>query len=279
MLNMTTTICDQHDELLSLFRVLHMTAQATTSPLVPSVRNAIAILRHLGATGEPEGVNAIARALDLSPSSCFNLMKTLVHEGLLEFEAGSKKYVIGRGLAELARLVDGDDLAIRVARPLIDAIARKHRVSAGLWRAASGDRLTLIALSESPAGTRIQMSVGQRQPTYAGATGRALAAERNTERDILLKHFKSINWRTAPLFDDYAAQIETTKTTGWASDDNMLFPGVMTIASAISVRSEMPDFIISCTMFSGQFEPQQVEEIGRDIRHHALRFKEELSSL
>ena len=47
---------------------------------VGSVVQALAILRHLSEASKPLGVTAVARALGISPSSCFNLLKTLVAE-------------------------------------------------------------------------------------------------------------------------------------------------------------------------------------------------------
>src|SRR3546814_18424214 len=61
---------------------------------VAAVVNAITILRYLaGHAGQ--GVNAIARATNLSPSTCFGILKTLVGEEFEEFDSGSKHYRLG----------------------------------------------------------------------------------------------------------------------------------------------------------------------------------------
>src|SRR3546814_9427439 len=71
--------------------------------VVGAVVNAAAILRHLGASEEPQGVTAIAQALSLSASSCFNILRTLAAEDLVEFDSRRKLYSLGLGLYDIAR--------------------------------------------------------------------------------------------------------------------------------------------------------------------------------
>ena len=58
---------------------------------VRSVAQAFAILRLLAVSG-PLSLTDVGRALDLSPSSCLNLLRTLVDEGAVERETGRKVY-------------------------------------------------------------------------------------------------------------------------------------------------------------------------------------------
>ena len=63
-------------------------------PVVGSIVKTIAILRHLADEPDRRGVNAIARAVSLSPSSCFNILKTLAREGFVEFGASGKRRAV-----------------------------------------------------------------------------------------------------------------------------------------------------------------------------------------
>src|SRR3546814_3288461 len=58
-------------------RISDWSSDVCSSDLVAAVVNAITILRYL-AGHEGQGVNAIARATNLSPSTCFGILKTLV---------------------------------------------------------------------------------------------------------------------------------------------------------------------------------------------------------
>jgi hypothetical protein len=69
--------------------------------LVKPVANAIRILRLLGEVGRPVRASEVSRELSLNPSTCFNILRTLVHEGLVDFDETGKTYETGYGLQEL----------------------------------------------------------------------------------------------------------------------------------------------------------------------------------
>ena len=73
------------------------------SPRVGSVTSTIAILRLLATVDQPIGVNAIARRLELTPSSCFNILKTLVEEDFVNCDPETKAYSLGGGVIAIAR--------------------------------------------------------------------------------------------------------------------------------------------------------------------------------
>ena len=77
-------------------------SRAATSPVtVKPVVNAVRILRYLTHTGAPERAADIARHLSINPSTCFNILRTLVAEDVVDFNGRSKTYSAGLGLARL----------------------------------------------------------------------------------------------------------------------------------------------------------------------------------
>src|SRR3546814_19709317 len=86
---------------------------------------------------EGQGVNAIARATNLSPSTCFGILKTLVGEEFAEFDPGSKHYRLGTAPS---RLFHVDTRLSDWSRWLEDqmlAPANEFETSPGLWEIAS----------------------------------------------------------------------------------------------------------------------------------------------
>ena len=69
----------------------------------PALSRAMAVLRVLGESATPLGVQAIARELGLVPSTCFYLLKALVAEELVVFDADTKRYAVGPGVLTLAQ--------------------------------------------------------------------------------------------------------------------------------------------------------------------------------
>src|SRR3546814_130749 len=100
-----------------------------TSKLVPALVNAMQILRFINHCDEPPGVSHIAQALGINPSTCFNILKTLVHERLLMFDPTSKRYTLGLGIVELAHGVLNAGY-VPYIHPYLERIATTYDVTA-----------------------------------------------------------------------------------------------------------------------------------------------------
>ncbi|QJQ31511.1 helix-turn-helix domain-containing protein [Sphingomonas lacunae] len=236
---------------------------------VPSVSHSISILRLLGKSGESMGVTAIARALDLSPSSTFNLARTLVAEGLVDFDEATKTYRIGLGSIDFARMALRGDTMVAALRPVMERLAERHDAAIGLWRAADSGRLLLLALAESEAATRIHMAVGQRQPVGAGSTGRALLAARAADATTLRAAHAGVRWPSALDADSYVSQVHEAARLGYAVDDQWLNPGIVTVAAVVPEPGAPPRYCLSASLFAGRHDASGVAAIGRDIMAEA----------
>ncbi|AIT79839.1 IclR family transcriptional regulator [Novosphingobium pentaromativorans] len=228
--------------------------------MVPSISKAIAILRLISTKGGM-GVNAVARALNLSPSSCFNILKTLAAEDFLRFDPATKVYSIGDGLAELVRVHghDGDwrNLLHADLRQLADSTGR----SSGFWR-YSGNRSTLVDVIESPLETRVHLTTGQRLPAHLGAIGRCLLALEAPDARRVEEIIAELRWQAPPDPETYFKELLEVRERGWAMDDGHYLRGVVTIAAAIVGPNAVPTYCITSTGFSGQHSPEKLEEIG-----------------
>lgn len=232
------------------------------APLVGSVVQAIAILRHLGRVEGGRGVTAIAKDLAISPSSCFNLLKTLVTEDLVDFDPHVKTYVLGTGAMELAHrsFVRAEEQV--VARARLQAVADEFGIACGLWRLTRAERLVLVMLAETSAVTRIHLSIGQRQPMLAGAAGRSVAAAQGLSADEITERLRSTRWNDAPTPAEYLEDVTRARRLGWAVDADRLLRGVTSVASAIVDERGVARFCVSGTMFSGQYQPTEIDRIG-----------------
>jgi IclR family acetate operon transcriptional repressor len=254
-----------------------ITIPASSSPsLVGSVVQAVAILRHLGTVPSGLGVTAIGRDLSISPSSCFNLMKTLVAEGLADFDPGTKRYTLGLGVAELARLSTARSDIIHRAAPAMQNLADGFDVACGLWRVTGTGRSVLVALAESDAATRIHIAVGQRQPSHAGAVGRAVLASTGATLESIAEGLALVRSQDPPGPKRYFEEIETARSRGWALDQDQLLRGVTSVASTVTDYDGTPRFAVSCTMFSGQHDARDLTAIGEGVRSIAERLTAEL---
>lgn len=227
---------------------------------VSSVVNALAILRHI-ASSEAQGVNAIARAVSVSPSTCFNILKTLVAEDFVEFDPVAKLYTVG---AEPARIFGGDSALLawrQWASDALASLAHEFSLTCALWRLAA-NRLVLTNVVEAAHATRIHLVTGQRLPLHLGATGRCIAAAQELDRETVKERISSLRWAEAPTVDAFLADMESARARGWAMDDGNFLKGVTTVASGIRAAGGDVRACMTATMFSGQHDVRTLGLIG-----------------
>ena len=253
----------------------------------PAVSQAAAVLRLLARSGEPLGVVAIARATGICQSSGFNLLKTLVVEEFVHFDAAAKKYEIGLGVLQLTRGVLGADAMLRAARPVMNALSADHQATVGLWRAGlsrvglsrvgQGERMTLIALGESRESTRLHLEVGQRQPLGAGATGRAWLAASACPPAQMRDLFAEVNWKQPVTFAEYEASIGAARLCGYAEDHAKLNRGVITVASPIRSGAAGNDVlhVLSASVLAGSHDAPSLARLGSAVASAADRLATE----
>lgn len=230
-----------------------------TAP-VRSVSQAFAILRLLADAG-PLTLSDIGRNVGSSPSSCFNLLKTLVAEGAIERDPHRKKYRlasawrIGSALhdSRAARLVNR-------AQPGMAGFAQSHETAVGLWKVVSRDRMQLVAHAESNAGMRLTLADNQRQPLGAGAAGRALAAAQAIDESELARRFAPVRWQTGLPFASYVREVNEAATKGFALDSGHAHRGIFTVAVAIADIN--PGFCLTASFFAGSRTDDELETVG-----------------
>ncbi len=237
----------------------------TSAPVVGSVAAAARIMRLLATEPAPLGVNAIARRLGLSPSSCFNILKTLVAWDFAEIDDRTKTYSLGVAPVYLARRMLKADQVMQFATPHLQQMADDYRCVSTLWRLTRTDRLVLIGLFDSRAVMNIHIEVGQRLPAMTGAMGRCIAANRRYDVEQLRATFDQLPWQSPPSFEEYVADVALAGRNGWAVDVNNFVQGVTTIAAPVPDQSGATRYCISNILFSAQPELRSIEDIGRRL--------------
>jgi DNA-binding IclR family transcriptional regulator len=230
------------------------TAAVGAPKLVGALAAGIAVLRYLSRSPSPAGVSRIARELSLNASTCFNLLRTLVHEGLVHFDDATKTYTLGLGAVELARGALDRDALPRLLQPGLAALAARHAVTVLLWRRTPDDRLVLVHVAESPEAIRVQLSVGARLPLYAGASGRCMAAFDGPRRPAAKRGFEAVRWDDPPPFDGWWASLETVRAQGYAIDDGHYRRGATLMAAPVLDDAGRPMLAIACATFTAQLD-------------------------
>lgn len=239
--------------------------------IVKPVVNAIRILRYLSESGGPVRAIAVARALSINASTCFNILRTLVQEEVVEFDAVAKTYTTGVGLTQLVEhfLTEGQRVAA-VAPHLLD-LAAEFSVTMALWKRVSSDRIVLVKTVSAPTNLRIEMAEGQRLPTMMGATGRLVAPHLELSDRQLRAMFRGLRWQRPLTFEEYWQQVEDARETGWAIDDGYFSAGVRSLAVPIEDRKGGLCYTLVAIMFRTQLDEERMEELGHAMKALAPR--------
>ncbi|HUD29548.1 MAG TPA: IclR family transcriptional regulator [Novosphingobium sp.] len=199
----------------------------------PAIARAAAVLRLLGRSGTPLGVQAIARELGLVPSTCLYVLRALVAEELVAFDADTKRYSLDAGVLTLARAWLRRDQFNDLAQPMLDRIAREFGSTTLGVQLFGLDHIIVTAMSQSGQNFQLSTQVGSRFPALVSATGRCIAAFGNYPESELRPRFTHLRWDEAPSWEEWVAQVEDARATGVAVDAGHYIAGVTVIAAPV----------------------------------------------
>jgi len=245
--------------------------------LVGALASGLAVVRHLSVAAAPVGVSRIARDLGLNSSTCFNLLKTLVHERLVTFDEATKTYRVGLGLVELAKGALETASYARLVHPHLESIAADHCVTATLWHRAPDERVVLVDRADNDATMRVHMNVGQRLPMFVSALGRSMAAHSGLSRTEMRRRVEALRWDDPPGFDAYMRSVDDAVRKGYAVDSGCYVKGVTSVSAAVLDSTGAPVMAISGTGFTAQLPRSAIKALGEDLRDRAALVSRALS--
>lgn len=237
---------------------------------VPAVSRAIAILRVLGRSDVPMGVQAIATTLGIVPSTCLHILRVLVAEHLVSVNAATKQYSLASGLVALARIALQKQTFAGMVQPSLDAMSKAFGVTAIGVEALGLDHMVVVALSRSDAAMRIHVDVGSRFPLFISATGRCVAAFGALPWREIEKRFRTLRWDDPPTLAEWQRQIEETRQHGYAVDDGQYIAGIAIVAAPIFMPSGAVSAIVAVGL-SEQLRRVGVETVGPELAREAER--------
>lgn len=244
-----------------------MTDTPPPEKLVGALSSGLKVLRYLSSASSPLGVTRIAKDLNLNASTCFNLLKTLVHERLITFDESTKTYSIGLGLVELAKGSLSKASYVRQMRPHLLELAERHNITTTLWQRTQGDRVVMVDLAESDSPLRIHMSIGQRLPMYIAALGRCMAAYSDLSPTELRSKISQLRWEDGPSFETFMREVDDVRSLGYAIDHGNYVKGVVTISAPILDSHLQPVMAVSAVGFPTQFSESGLRTLGEDLRN------------
>lgn len=238
---------------------------------VPAVTRGVAILRLLARSREPLGVNAIARELDIVPSTCLHILRALVVEGLVAVDMATKRYVLDAGVLMLARSALRQDGFAHFAQQELDALAGQFAATALGVRVIGLKHMIVVSISRSEVTFRLHVDIGSRFPALISATGRCLAAFGNHSESEVESAFRALRWDAAPNYKLWRAEVAETRRAGFGIDRGNYIRGVTIVAAPVlGIEGWMTHALVAVAL-TEQLPAVGAKAVGAELKAAAAR--------
>lgn len=207
--------------------------KAVEASKAPAISRAAAVLRLLGKSDIPLGVQAIARELGLVPSTCLHVLRALVAEEFVSFDPDTKRYSLEAGVLTLARHWLRRNQFTDLAQPVLDRISRTFDVTVLGVQIVGLEHIIVVVLSQSGNNFQLSTQIGSRFPALISATGRCIAAFGDHSEEELEARFKTLRWDDPPTLEQWQAQVKQTRSKGFAVDAGNYISGVTVVATPV----------------------------------------------
>ena len=202
---------------------------------VPNLEKGIAVLEYLSLHTQGETLQDIKSALDISQTTAYRILNTLVRLDYLIYNEDTKRYKLSRKLLTLGfRSLNEHNLLETVLPRLRDL---RDQVKETACFGVLGDRKGIfIEQAQGHHTFRFILSPGKPFDLHCSAPGQAIMAYLpNTVRDRYLSYmeFTRYNARTITTRDAYLEELEKVRKLGYAMDNEEELNGVICIGAPI----------------------------------------------
>ena len=199
----------------------------------PAVLRGIEVLRLIGRSEAPLGVNSIARELNIVPSTCLHILRALEIEGLVQAGSTDLRWSLTAEFVKLARSSLDRLPGVHQAQPLMQTLANIHGASTALLNIGAGSRSTVVATAHRATAFGLVIEVGRRFSVYSGASGRCVTASRTLSQVEMRSIHGSLRWGRPLSYEVWRKEIEFVRAEGFAIDDGWYLRGFINAAVPI----------------------------------------------
>lgn len=249
----------------------------TKQSKAPAIARAVAILRLLGKSSAPMGVQAIARELGLVPSTCLYVLRALVDEDLVAFDSDTKRYSLDAGVLTLARQWLRRDRFSDLAQPLLDRISQQFGLTMLGVQIYGLDRIIVTAMSQSSQNFQLSTQIGSRFPALISATGRCIAAFGNYPEEEIRARFETLRWEEPPSYEEWMEQVRHTREQGVAVDPGNYISGVTVVAVPVWKSAKRPSHALVAIGIGSALKGDSMPKLNDAMRDAAATLTDQLS--
>lgn len=240
---------------------------------VPAVLHTIAIFEYLKERGnEPATMTEIAEALEMNPSTCFNILRTLETGELLHRDCDSKRYELGIGLRDIGEMVSDHGAVLTTARMRALDFVRTYKLILLLCQKADDDSFIVIDKLRGRPEPRGTASLGGRVPPNGAVLAKAYYAHcSETEVDEMLElhGLPARTGRSITHVAEFKQELAEARRRGFATSLGEYEPEYNAVGSAILAPDGSPVLLMVVTGHSSFMPKRLIPAIGKRLHQAA----------
>lgn len=248
--------------------------------MVQSVDRALAILELLANGAGEMGVTELGDRLGVHKSTAFRLVATLMEHGLVEQNPATSKYLLSSGLLRLAGAVAAPQNLVRLARPVLQALAEETGETVNL-SVREDDQVVSIDQITAPRLVVNVDWVGKQTPLHATSTGKVFLAHLSHEEleGVLARPLERLTPRTVVRPEELRQQLARVRREGYAYTIGELELGLSAVAAPARSADGQVVAAVSVAGPSFRVTEESIPELAESTMRAAARISRRMGYL
>ncbi len=237
---------------------------------VPAVRHTISIFEFLRDRGnEPASMTEIAQALEMNPSTCFNILKTLENGNLLNFHPVTKRYELGTGLSDLGAAVSEEGSVLTTARMKALEFVRRYKLIMLICQKAEDDSFLVIDKMRGRPDPKGTAPLGGKVPPNGAVLAKAYYAykpEAEVDEMLELHGLPSRTPKSITTIANFKEELREVRERGYSTSLGEYEPDYNAVGAAILSPTMQPVLLMIVTGHSSFMPGRLIPAIGQRLR-------------
>jgi DNA-binding IclR family transcriptional regulator len=237
-----------------------------------TVDKGLGLLDHFTVARPEAGLSEIARVSGLDKATVLRLLSALARHGFVEQHAETKKYRLGPGVLQLARVREASFPVASIIQPVLERLASLSQETAHA-SLASGTSMMTIGIAEPNRATRVNIDPAEPLPFHATASGiayLAYASDETVDKVLGAGNFQAFTKRTLTSADTLRRRLNETRRRGFSRSEGGFELEVIGIAAPIFNWSGRAHGAVAVASIAARMTPKAERLIAGEVVRAAV---------